>query len=405
MEYGLIGCPLGHSHSPFVHRQFGYDYDLRVVEKEDLGAFLTEGDYLGLNVTIPHKTAVIPYLDELDESAKRCGAVNTIVVRDGKKIGYNTDIFGMEYALIAAKIPLNGKNVLILGTGGTSKMAQELCFTQGARSVTVVSRSGQVDYETVYEKKDAEIILNCTPVGMYPHNGERAIDLKRFPNLCGVFDAVYNPLKTALLLDAEELGIPCSDGLKMLVAQAKRAAEIFRNEEYPDEMIDKVERRLFHKVANVVLIGMPGCGKTTVGKKIAEIMQREFFDVDAEIVKSENRSIERIFQEDGEGYFRAVEKRVLADLSKRQGIVLSTGGGAVIDPDNIRNMRQNGILIRINRNLNNLSCDGRPLSKDRAALEKIAAEREKYYRLADASFENDMPTSCAKKIVEYFQKQ
>ena len=404
MEYGLIGCPLGHSHSPFVHRHFGYEYDLRVLEKEELADFLTAGDYRGLNVTIPYKTAVIPYLDELDESAKRCGAVNTIVVRDGKKIGYNTDIFGMDYALRAAKIELEGKNVLILGTGGTSKMAQALCDMRGAGSVTVVSRSGEVDYDNVYQQRDAEVILNCTPVGMYPNNGARLLDVSRFPKLAGVFDAVYNPLKTALVLDAEERGIPACNGLKMLVAQAKRAAELFTGKEYPDETIEKITKRLFHKVANVVLVGMPGCGKTTVGKKIAELTGRDFIDADREIERSENMPIPQIFADCGETYFRAVEKRVLADLTKRQGVVLSTGGGAVIDYDNIRNMRQNGILVRINRNLNDLSCDGRPLSKDRAALEKMAVEREPYYRLADVAFENDMPSSCAKKIVEYLQK-
>lgn len=405
MKYGLIGTPLGHSHSPFVHSFFGYEYELRTVERDELEEFIKEGDFLGLNVTIPHKTAVMPFLDELDETARECNAVNTIVVREGKKIGYNTDLFGMAYALRSAKIDLLNRAVAILGSGGTSHMAETLCKKAGAKSVTIVSRTGEVNYETVYERTDTEVIINCTPVGMFPKNGEKPIDLSRFPNLVGVFDAVYNPLKTALILDAEERKIPCASGLKMLVAQGKRAAELFTGKKYDDAVVEKIAKKLQRNEWNVVLVGMPGCGKTTVGKKVAEILNRPFFDVDAEIEKTENKKITDIFAENGEGYFRAVEKRVLAEITQKQGIVVSTGGGAVMDYDNIRAMRQNGILIRINRSLNDLSCDGRPLSKDRETLRKIAAEREQYYRLADVSFDNDMPSVCAQKIVDYFRKR
>ena len=405
MEYGLIGYPLGHSHSPFVHSFFGYSYELKEVKGEDLPNFFNEGAFSGLNVTIPHKTTVIPFLDELDESAKKCGAVNTIVKREGKLFGYNTDIFGMAYALNAAGISLKNKNVVILGTGGTSLMAQTLAKEAGARSITVVSRSGDRNYENVYDLTDTEVIVNCTPVGMFPHNGGKTVDLSRFPALSGVFDAVYNPLKSALVLDAEEKKIPCAGGLKMLVAQGKRAAEIFTGKDFDDDVIEKIARKLQKKLTNIVLVGMPGCGKTTVGKRVAELLNRDFIDTDAEIERMENRSIPEIFATDGEGYFRALEKKTIAESTKRQGVVLSTGGGAVLDFDNVRNMRQNGLVIRIERDIDALSREGRPLSKDRDALKKLAETREPFYRLADASFANDMPLSCAKKIVEYFGKQ
>ncbi|MBR1747389.1 MAG: shikimate dehydrogenase [Clostridia bacterium] len=404
MQYGLIGTPLGHSHSPYVHSFFGYEYVLRPVEREDLAGFIAEGDYKGLNVTIPHKTAVIPYLDELDDSAKACGAVNTIVNRAGKKVGYNTDIFGMEYALRSAKIDLSDKNVIVLGSGGTSHMAQTLAKKSGAKSVTVVSRSGETNYEKVYDL-DVEVVLNCTPVGMYPNNGQRLLDLDRLPHLVGVFDAVYNPIKTALVLDAEERGIAACGGLKMLVAQAKRAAEIFTDQTYDDAMIEKISERLRKKLCSIVLIGMPGSGKTTVGRKVAELTHRDFFDLDTEIERQEGRKIPDIFSESGEAYFRAVEKRILADLTKKQGVVLSTGGGAVIDHDNIRAMRQNGILFRINRDPNTLPRDGRPLSKDPETVQKLAQEREKFYALADYSVKNDYPSVCAQKIVELYAKK
>lgn len=388
MDYFLIGMPLGHSHSPYVHSFFGYEYGLKPIEQKDLESFYCERKFKGINVTIPYKLASLPYLDEIDETVKECGAVNTVVNSNGKLKGYNTDIYGMDYAIKAAGIDLTDKKVLILGTGGTSNTAQALCRRYSC-SYTVVGRKNPVNYNNVYEKTDTEIIINTTPVGMYPNIGAAALDVTRFPNLQGVFDAIYNPIKTRLVLEAEALKIKCAGGINMLVGQAKRGAELFTGKSFDNGIIKLVSENILKKLTDIVLIGMPGSGKTTIGKLLAEKLNREFYDSDEEIVKRENRSIPQIFATDGEAYFRKVEKEVIADLTKKQGVILATGGGAVLDRDNRLNMRQNGFCVRLVRNIEDLPTDGRPLSANADAIKKLSTEREPYYNeVADITVDN-----------------
>lgn len=389
MKYGLIGKPLIHSHSPFVHSFFGYEYLLKELEESELADFFAKRDFVGINVTIPYKKTVIQYLDEVDESAKICGAVNTVVNRGGRLIGYNTDIYGMEYALRSANIDLTDKNVVILGSGGTSNTAQALAKIKQAKSVAVVSRTGEINYNNVGKLSDTEIIINATPVGMYPHIAEIPVDIAVFPRVKGVFDAIYNPLNTRLILSAKEKNVPCANGLSMLVAQAKRASEIFNDTTIEDGIIDVICAEMIKKQRNIVLIGMPGSGKTTIGKILAERQKYAFFDVDEEIVKREKRDIPTIFDTDGEAYFRKVETEVISDLAVSQGAVISCGGGAVLSRENMTLLKANGILIWIKRDIDLLSCDGRPLSKNLATLEKMYRSRAPLYEQnADFSVEN-----------------
>ena len=400
MKHGLIGMPLGHSHSPFVHSFFGYDYGLMPTSKEDLADFFGKKDFDGISVTIPHKTASIPFLDELDESVSECGAVNTVINRNGKLTGYNTDIDGMSYTLTSAGIDLRGKKVLVLGSGGTSHTACALCRREKASSVTVVSRTGEVNYDNVYALSDAEIILNTTPVGMSPNNGKTLLDLDRFPALSGVFDAIYNPVKTRLVLDAEKRNIPCAGGIKMLVAQAEKSAEIFTGLHFGKDIIPHIVKKLLEKIGNITLIGMPGSGKTTVGKALASITGKQFFDIDQEIEKSEKMSIPEIFASRGESYFRERERYFCAELGKKQGVVLSSGGGAVLDEENVFSFRQNGVVVRLTRPLETLPTEGRPLSVSTARLAEMATEREPFYASSsDLTVANDAPVEVvAEKI-------
>lgn len=400
MRYGLIGTPLGHSHSPFVHAVFGYPYELIPVEKEELKAFIAERNFDGISVTIPHKTAVIPFLDRLDETAKECGSVNVVTNDGGRLAGYNTDIFGMAYAMRAAGIGVTGKRLLILGTGGTSLTAQALARRENAASVTVVSRSGEVNYRNAYEYTETQVIINTTPVGMYPSNGAAPLDVARFPRLEGVFDAVYNPVKTRLILESEERNIKAAGGIAMLAAQAKRAAEIFTGLSFDDDYITDIQSRLLEKLNNIVLIGMPGSGKTSVGRIIAERTGRTFIDTDAEAERAENLTVPEMFAQKGESFFREAEKKAIAEATKGQGAVIAVGGGAVLDRENRRNMRQNGICVRLLRDLDALPTDNRPLSADRDALRKMAEERESYYAsCADLSVINDCPERAALEII------
>ena len=337
MDYGLIGARLGHSHSPRIHAALaGYNYQLRELKEEELAGFLTERAFRGINVTIPYKKAVMPFCAELGEGARRIGCVNTIVKRsDGSLYGDNTDYYGFCQTARRAGVTFAGRHVLILGSGGTSLTAFQAAEDLGAASVERVSRSGELNYETVYQREETEIVVNTTPVGMFPKNGERAVDLSRFPRLQGVVDVVYNPLRTAFLLQAAALGVPAAGGLPMLVAQARRASELFTGERIPEERMEAVLREVAAEVTSVVLIGMPGSGKSTVGAALARRLERPFVDADEEIVRRAGRSIPEIFAEDGEERFRTLETEVLSDLGKRSGIVLATGGGAVLFERNL----------------------------------------------------------------------
>lgn len=396
MDYGLIGARLGHSHSPRIHAALaGYNYQLRELKEEELAGFLTERAFRGINVTIPYKKAVMPFCAELGEGARRIGCVNTIVKRsDGSLYGDNTDYYGFCQTARRAGVTFAGRHVLILGSGGTSLTAFQAAEDLGAASVERVSRSGELNYETVYRREETEIVVNTTPVGMFPKNGERAVDLSRFPRLQGVVDVVYNPLRTAFLLQAEALGVPAAGGLPMLVAQARRASELFTGERIPEERIEAVLREVAAEVTNVVLIGMPGSGKSTVGAALARRLERPFVDADEEIVRRAGRSIPEIFAEDGEERFRTLETEVLSDLGKRSGIVLATGGGAVLFERNLPLLRQNGRIYRITRDVSRLATCGRPLSSSPERLREMERERAPFYeRAADVTVSNDGSTA------------
>ena len=385
-DFGLVGEKLGHSRSPEIHRALsGKEYELIEVSRDCIDAFFDKKDFIGINVTIPYKQTVIPHLDFIDPVASEIGAVNTVVNRCGKLYGYNTDHEGMSAAIVRAGIDLSGKKVLILGTGGTSKTAEFVAKRGGAKEIVKVSRSardGAVTYADAYDlHADADVIINTTPCGMYPNEGESPIDISRFPSLSGVFDAVYNPIRTRLVLDAARRGIPCSGGLYMLVYQAVRSSEYFNGTVFPDGTAEDIFAKLLKKLENVVLIGMPSSGKTTVGRLVSRLLGKEFFDTDALIESSEGKRIPDIFKERGEGYFRDAETRAVLDISARQSCVIATGGGAVLREENVDALKQNGRLYFLDRPLETLEATpDRPLCADRDALGKRFRERYGVYR-------------------------
>lgn len=389
MMYGLLGEHLGHSYSPFIHSLLGSaPYELISLRPEELGEFLTRGDFKGLNVTIPYKKAVIPYLDHIAPEAEAIGAVNTIVRRQDGLWGYNTDYNGFLYAARRAGISFKGKKVLVLGSGGASVAVQAAARDAGAAGVLVVSRTGSLNYSNVYEVPGVEIIVNATPVGMYPNNGSRLIELSRFTSCCGVMDLIYNPLKTQLILDAEQQGLPCAGGLAMLVSQAKYASDLFLGQERPDSVIEPILEKVCQQVQNIVLVGMPGCGKSTLGKKMALEQGKRFVDTDALVEEKAGKSIPAIFAEDGEAAFRALEAEVIAAVCKESGQVIATGGGSVLSFDNVRNMRQNGTVMFIKRDIDKLPVEGRPLSQKQDLREMYAERLPLYEAAADITVEN-----------------
>lgn len=390
MECGLLGGKLGHSFSPQIHGALAdYRYTLWEKSPEELDDFLKNGDFTGLNVTIPYKKDVMPYCAELSEQAKKVGAVNTIVRRrDGTLLGHNTDYFGFAYLLKQSGIAVAGKKCLVLGTGGASVTVQAVLREQGAK-VVVLSRSGPENYDHLERHADAALIVNATPVGMYPNTGVSPIKLIFFPNLEGVLDLIYNPARTQFLLDAEKLGVPGWNGLSMLVAQAKESAEWFTEKTIPDERIEEIYNRLRRETENLVIIGMPGSGKTTVGRLLAQATGKIFVDVDEEIIRTAGMSISEIFAASGEAGFREIETSVLCKLGKGSGQVIATGGGCVTRPENYPLLHQNGRILRLRRDIGKLPKDGRPLSLTND-LSEMAAEREPLYAaFADLTFDNN----------------
>ena len=402
MTYGLIGEHLPHSYSKEIHNKLAsYNYDLVELTHEELDGFMRAREFRAINVTIPYKQDVIPYLETIDEHARMIGAVNTIVNRGGKLYGYNTDFFGMKTLIESIPLDLSGAKVLILGTGGTSKTALAVASAMGAREIVVVSRR-TTDKTVSYEDacalhSDADIIINTTPCGMFPYpdgNGERAgtpIDLSHFPALRGVVDAIYNPLRPNLVLDARERGIPAEGGLLMLVAQAIRAVEIFLDTKLDHSVAARVCDEIRMQKENIVLTGMPGSGKSTVGVALAEALGRRFFDADAEIVKSAGKTIPEIFAEVGEVGFRDIETAVIRDIAaKHVGCVISTGGGAILRDENLRALRRNGRVYFLDRPLELLlPTPDRPLSADNEALRRRHNERyERYCSTCDVRIEN-----------------
>ena len=409
MEYGLIGGKLGHSHSPRIHQLLkGYDYCLRELTEEELPAFLAARDFKGLNVTIPYKQAVLPYCAALGHAAQRIGCVNTIVKRaDGTLFGDNTDYEGFLYTLRRRGIELKDRHVLVLGTGGTSLTVTAAAEDQGAASVTRVSRRGEVNYENIYDLQETEIIVNTTPAGMYPNNGKALVELSRFSRLRGVADVVYNPLITALRFQAEALGIPNAGGLPMLAAQARGAAERFTGEKISNEKLEEVCRTVAADVTNVVLIGMPGSGKTSVGKLTAKLLDRPFLDSDVVIEERAGCTIPELFEREGEEAFRKLETEVLSDLGKRSGVVIATGGGAVLRQENLPLLRQNGRIVRLRRPVELLPREGRPLSSSPERLRAMEAEREPYYSAAaEWTVDNTAsPEEAAAALVAEFRRR
>ena len=385
MKYGLIGEHLGHSYSREIHAQVAdYDYELCEVAPEELDSFLRKAEFRAINVTIPYKQSVIPYLSYISPQAESIGAVNTVVNRDGKLWGYNTDFAGMEALIARMGLSLRGKKVLILGTGGTSKTARAVCESAGAREILKVSRraSGEaVSYEqAVSGHGDAEILINTTPVGMYPRCGEAPIDLTHFPRLEGVVDAVYNPLRTRLVQAGQERGVPAEGGLYMLAGQGVCASAIFLGKEFDPALTEGVYRAILGRKQNIVLIGMPSCGKTTVGRLLAERCGRRLIDTDEKIVERLGEPIAGFMARNGEAAFRDVEQEVVAGVADESGCVIATGGGAVLRQENLRLLRQNGLLVFLDRPLEKLMPTAdRPLSASREALERRYRERYGLY--------------------------
>lgn len=389
MKYGCIGEKLGHSFSREIHGLLGsYPYQLKEIAKCDLDSFMKTKDFLGINVTIPYKQAVMPYLDEIDLRAQRIGAVNTIVNRDGKLYGYNTDYFGLKALIQKNEIDCVGKKAIILGSGGTSKTARCVLQDLGADSVITVGRKAAydcIDYATMYTRhSDAQIIVNTTPVGMYPACEDIPIDLDRFDRLCGVIDVIYNPLRTNLVLAAKKRNIPAEGGLFMLVAQALFASEYFLNTTYDDKTLHEVFKTIKKRKENTVLIGMPGCGKTTIGREIAK--ESSFFDTDEEILRLIPTSIRDFILKNGEAAFRDLEEKTIETVSLQTGAVISVGGGAVLRENNVRRLKRNGRLIFLNMPLDRiLPTDDRPLSDSVEKLNDLYHARLPVY-LAAADF-------------------
>ena len=389
--YGLLGRKLGHSWSVPIHEELGcVGYRLIELEPSELAPFLRRENIGGLNVTIPYKRDVMPLCDEIDPVARKIGSVNTLVRReDGKLWGYNTDIDGFAYMARRAGVELAGRKVVILGSGGASLTAQAAARREGAREIVVISRSGPDNYGNLDRHADAEIVVNATAVGMFPDNGSAPVDLTGFPRCQGVVDLIYNPMRTALILQAEALGIPCTDGLPMLVAQAKVAEEHFIGRAIPDSENDRIFRKLRQEMENIVLIGMPGSGKSTVGELLAEKTGREAVDIDARIAERAGCTIPEIFARGGEEEFRALEREETAKAGALSGKIVLTGGGVVKDPRNYASLRQNGRIYHLIRDLALLPTEGRPLSQG-ADLAAMWREREPLYtRFRDTAVRND----------------
>ena len=390
MNSGLLGRKLGHSYSPQIHSFLGeYSYVLFEKEPEEVGDFVRNGDYTGINVTIPYKKDVIPYLDELSPTAEKMGAVNTIVRRsDGTLFGHNTDYFGFLYMVRQSGIQVAGKKVLVLGSGGASNTTVKALADLGAQ-VVIISRSGENNYGNLHLHADAAVIVNTTPVGMYPNTGAAPLDLTRFPHLEGVLDVIYNPARTQLLLDAETLGLPNANGLWMLVAQAKESAEYFLDKAIDDSVIETIYRKLSAQMQNIVLIGMPGCGKSTIGALLAERLHRKIVDADAEIIRLAGKTIPEIFAQDGEVVFRDWETKALAQLGKQSGLVIATGGGCVTKQRNYPLLHQNGSIFWLRRDISLLPTDGRPLSQRHSLSDMYETRRPLYEAFADFSVDNN----------------
>ena len=403
MNCGLLGEKLGHSYSPAIHAMLA-DYDYRLYEKSpgELADFILRGGWDGLNVTIPYKKAVMPYCTELSGTARRCGSVNTLLRLPGGAIrGENTDAYGFSYLLQSLGFDPAGKKCVIFGSGGAAATVRAVLAEKGAGEIVTVSRSGENNYGNLARHADAAFVVNATPAGMFPHNGGAAASLAPFTRCEAVADLIYNPARTALLMEAERLGIPCANGLGMLAAQAKRSAELFLGTDIPDGEIARIEEKLSREMRNIVLIGMPGCGKSTVGKLLAGALGREFRESDALVEREAALSIPEIFRREGEAGFRKRETAALAELGKLSGAVIATGGGCVTRQENYPLLHQNGVIVRLQRQLDRLPREGRPLSLQSDIGELHERRRPFYERFADLSISNDgTPAETVRAIMD-----
>ena len=379
-KFAVIGRSLPHTMSPFIYKELGLCYGVAEMESGELGDFVKNGGFDGFNVTIPYKTEIIPYLDEVRGAAAEIGAVNTVVRENGKTVGYNTDVDGMAEVFLKEGVSFDGKTVLILGSGGTSLTAEYLAWKSGAKRVEKVSRTGEINYVNCYEKvSDAEIIINTTPVGMFPNSDECKLDVTRFPHAEFVFDAVYNPLRSRLVQNAESAGIKSRGGLYMLLGQAFSSYKLYTGTDVTEKQKESVCKKLAVYLGNVVLIGMPSCGKSTIGKSLAEKFGKSYIDTDEEVLRISGRTPAEIIETDGEAAFRRIESEAVFEASKRTGAVIATGGGAVLSADNVRRLKANGFLVWIKRALESLSTDNRPLSKGAGGVAALYAAREPIY--------------------------
>ena len=437
-KYYLLGEKLSHSYSAVIHSFFGLDYSLRELPPEKLSEFVKSRKFDGLNVTIPYKKSIVPLLDEVDGIAEKTGAVNTVLNKNGKLIGYNTDYHGIKYSLEAAKITLKGKNVLILGSGGAGIVAEKLAIDEGAASVEIVSRKGKLNYENIYDREKTQVIINATPVGTFPFADGAACDVSRFKNLEGAFDCVYNPFRSKFVLDAEKIGARACGGLTMLVAQAAYSEKIWSEttvviadgtaektvdgtfetangtaEKTADTTADgsaetadcenkirAVLGEVLKRETNISLVGMPGAGKTTVGRILAEKLGMGFCDTDEEIEKIAGESPEKIIEKYGEERFREIETEVAESVSSLRGVVIATGGGTILREKNVEKLRSCGVVIWLERDLNLLAQNNRPLSKN-MPISRLFRQREEYYVAAsDKKIENDEAAEkTAEKII------
>lgn len=399
-RYGLLGEKLGHSYSPQIHGLLAdYEYKLCEVERDRVSDFLKETKLSGMNVTIPYKKTVMDACVSLSETALKMGCVNTLVKEADGWHGYNTDYYGFCALVLKSGIAIAGRKVLVLGSGGASNTVCRALWDMDAGEVKVISRSGDDNYTNLDKHSDAEVIVNTTPVGMYPNNGKSPVDLALFPKLEGALDVIYNPARTAFMLQAEELGIKNAGGLYMLTAQAKRSSELFTGKVVDDKEISRITDILSLGMRNIILIGMPGCGKSEIGRLLAEQTGRMFIDADAAVEESAGCPIPDIFKNEGEAGFRLIETKVLEELGKLSGVIIATGGGCVTRPDNYPLLHQNGILIWLKRDISRLPTYGRPVSQSNS-LEKLYETRKSMYEtFADVSIDNNKDKNEAVKAV------
>lgn len=389
LKCGLLGETLGHSYSPRIHAFLGdYDYRLYEVPRDKVEDFILHGDWDGLNVTIPYKKVTASLCDELSNIARDLGSVNTIVKRDGKLYGYNTDYYGFRSMVLETGVNISGKKALVLGTGGTGVTVQKVLSEMGAE-VVPISRTGENNYDNIERHSDAVLVVNATPVGMYPKNGVSPLDLTRIPSCECVLDVIYNPMRTALILQAESLGLKYKSGLHMLVAQAKYSSERFQNVNISDDLVTFIENSLTKELENIILIGMPGSGKSVVAQALGQRLHRPVIETDAEIVKSAGKTIPEIFERSGEAEFRRLETLEMQASGKLSERIISTGGGVVTVEENYQYLHQNGVIVWLERDTSKLPTDGRPISQKSNLNELYEKRKPMYERFADIKIDNN----------------